>query len=690
MNVSRVCIDVYLQTKNDFKGEIPMKNERAASVVSVVLSLVLTAGICAAGYFLFGGLPELSFAGSVACVAVMIVWTVVNIITFSFRKRKLGGMKGREAYEYGVRLQKQLESDFLRAEQRAKKSVTRSFLQVGIVSAVAVLVVLFAGGTRDLIWMPIAGLFGAWIVSCPVRMFLTPVRYAPEERESLLQEDYPCFFALARRAAKEMGCERTILLAATDGGIGVREEGKFVVISLNPIECKLLTQDELYSVLLHEFAHVVNRDTARAGIFRTGEVCWNSLNGIARGVARLFYSAAVWQAAMDVSVYETFSSRHHEMMADEAVKKASCRQDFINATAKAEFYFRFDGVPRRELIYDVYASEQPVKDFMSRKLALFLQREREEADEWRKWIAVELPARIDSHPTLRQRMEAMDTETYDTDTRESDEVYCAECDKLLALGDRLIFESVKPRYAELRRTEYLERREQMERYEAAEHEGEELLQKELTDCMYAYYGIDNEKALRIAERILEEDEGNAYAHFIRARIYFERMDARCVEDFRAAMKRNPTFFEGSMDGIGRFALLSGNEALLAEYRSTAPEGQDAAEQEIRAGEYKRGMPLRSCTLSEDTREEIRVFIEKTFSGLHYQVYLAGFAKNATAVIVRFRRGTPSERINECMNGLFTCLDLGDQDYWLSLDEGSIGRALRRAKLSPFIDHMNEG
>ena len=102
------------------------------------------------------------------------------------------------------------------------------------------------------------------------------------------------------------------------------------------------------------------------------------------------------------------------------------------------------------------------------------------------------------------------------------------------------------------------------------------------------------------------------------------------------------------------------------------------------------MPLRPCTLPEDAKEGIRAFIEKTFAGLHYQVFLAGFARDATAVIVRFGRGTPPERIDECMDGLFTCLDLGDRDYCLSLDRGSIGRALRRAKLPPFLDHMNEG
>lgn len=667
-----------------------MKNERAASVLSVVFALIVTVGICAAGYFLLGGLPDAAFVGSIVCADVTMAWAVANGLTAFFRQRKLNGMKGREAYEYGVKLQKQLESDFQRAEQRAKRSIARSFWQVGIVSTVAVLLVLFAGGTRDLFWMPIAWLLSAWIVSCPLRMILTPVRHAPEERETLSEEDYPRFFALVRRAAKEMNCSRPILLSVSDGGIGVREEGKCIVISLDPIECKLLTENELFAVLLHEFAHVVNRDTARAGIFRKGEVCWNSLGDIANGVVKLFYSAVLVSVALDVTAYEMFASRHHEMQADEAVMRAGCRRDFINATAKAEFLLRFDRVPRRELNFDVYASEQPAEDFMSRRLALFRQREGEEADEWRKWIAVELPARVDSHPTLRQRMEAMGTETYDTNTRESDEAYLAESDKLLALGDKLVLESVKPRYGELRRTEYLERREQMEKYEEAEREGKELLQKELTDCMYAYYGIDNEKALKIADRILEEDEGNAYAHFIRARIFFERMDARCVEEFRAAMKRNPTFYDGSIDGIGRFALLSGSEELLAEYRSTAPEGRDAAEQEMRAGEYRRGMPLRPCTLPEDAKEGIRAFIEKTFAGLHYQVFLAGFARDATAVIVRFGRGTPPERIDECMDGLFTCLDLGDRDYCLSLDRGSIGRALRRAKLPPFLDHMNEG
>ena len=126
----------------------------------------------------------------------------------------------------------------------------------------------------------------------------------------------------------------------------------------------------------------------------------------------------------------------------------------------------------------------------------------------------------------------------------------------------------------------------------------------MTEALSAYYGVDNGRAMEIADKMLAKDNGYAYAHFYKARIYFDCGDGRCIEHLRAAMAADPDLSQTCINYIGRFALLSGDEKLLNEYRSEGPEQVMEAEKQQKNTAWSKEHPLAACALSPETQAEL--------------------------------------------------------------------------------------
>ena len=162
------------------------------------------------------------------------------------------------------------------------------------------------------------------------------------------------------------------------------------------------------------------------------------------------------------------------------------------------------------------------------------------------------------------------------------------------------------------------------------------------------------------------------------------MDERCVEEFRAAMRSNRDLTDSCLDHIGLFALRSGNEQLLQEYRSNAPELSQEAEDRSAATHWKKGTELRDCGLPEEVMGEIRARIGEISEGSVLRVYAADFGEPAcTAIAVEMKkRVLPAEQAR-LMNTLCAYLDSRSEDYVLYLYAGKMKAAMEEMSLQPF-------
>ena len=654
--------------------------------------LYILAGICAAvteiAAFVFGAavLPEAPEAWGAAaglCAGAAVIWCAVNIALTKQMNAKYDRMNARQAYDFSEQLKQQIESDYAKAEKSVFASLNGTYAVLAALIALLALTTVFVGALR-VDWYIVPVLIILYLMAGCFEVVFTPLLSTPTEKKyTASKKDYPLIYAAVTAAAEALNCKRDFCVVLGGESTGVYEEGGTAYIALNPVECALLTRDELYAVLLHEIAHVINIDTSRSRRFERAKMRWmRESDGIFGFAITWFTSAAAIQFMINCTMYELMATRHHEILADEKVKAAGEAQNFINAVAKGAMLGAFYDLPVRELTFDRFESTAAPNDIYTRDAEVFMQYKQRESGRWKEMFARELPARIATHPTLRQRMQAMNISDYDENTTEPNADYRAEQRKFLAFADGIAHDNLVPNYGEVRNNCYVERKRAMERYEEAENSGKTLPPDEMTEALSAYYGVDNDRAMEIADKMLAKDNGYAYAHFYKARIYFDCGDGRCIEHLRAAMVADPDLSQTCINYIGRFALLSGDEKLLNEYRSEGPEQVMEAEEQQKNTAWSKEHPLAACALSHETQAELAERIKTLGGKIMAEAYAADYGKGKTLIAVKFKKGSDKREQSETMDKIFAYLDARTESFILYMYGGDVAAALTRADLPP--------
>ena len=647
-------------------------------VLSWVLGAAIIFGIYFAGYYALPYKEVMPFVG-LALVFVLLLWIAVNVAITIRTSKRFNAMNARQAYDYCLEVKGQIEADYKAAEKAVYSSLSKCYAAM-VALFVLALAAVFLVGSGLPSWGIIVVVAACFILSNCLYLFFVPLISSGENADiGMNEQDYPKLYALCEKAARTVGCNRSFIVQVGDN-TGVMENGRQVVIILNPVHTMLCTSDELYAVLLHEFAHVVNEDTGRSYRLSRGAERFLGTDNL---IITLFISAFAAKFSINSSFYDIAATRHHEMLADEAVVKYGTTQAFIDATAKSCMLTLFDRLPRRELNYDCLESAEPVSDLMTRRYEVYLKYRQIEGDGWKKILSEELPARIASHPTLRQRMEALGVESYDDGKRETDEDYIAEQKKLLSFADGIVRKSIEPNYAAMRKECYLDIKALLEKYEAAEREGKPIPEDRLTEYMQAFYGIDNAKALEIADRLLAASDEYAQAHFLRGQLYYDAMDDRCVDELRAAIRENGNYFEAANELIGSFALLSGNQQLIDEFRTNIPEETMQNEDKKKSDLWDKSKPFYACKLGDDTKKEICDRIAEFSEGKIKQLYFAGYDDDRTYIVVDFGTKKLTEKHYDILNKLFAYLDSRVENFSYGLYDAVTANALSKAHIQAF-------
>ena len=643
------------------------KKKALVFAISFLLALALTYVAWLAGY-LTASADTLAW-NILACIigGIVIAVMVVNLCMAGAFKKKMNAMDMRAGYEWSKQVQKEIERDYRRAE----KAVFR-LLAVGYVYAVTVLALLLLflfcigrGHNNAAIVSAIAGIF---LLSGIINALLMPGDSPMPENGLLLDEKkYPLLRETAFRAAKAVGYTGGILLFLSSDGISINQYRGNALVFLNPVEVNLLTREELYTVFLHEFGHIVNIDISRFHRFSKAAATWGDTTNMGF-LGGLFLSAFGQKIMLSIALYDLLASRYHEIRADEVVAKFGDAQTYINATSKADMYLRFQQMPQRELSYDIYENEQPPKDLLTKELETFCAYREKYRDRWLEQMKKELPARVSSHPTFRMRMENAGVAAFDDLTRETDGAYIAEQKAFLAEGDKQLCEVIKENYGEYRKQMYQERKEQMERYDAAKAAGEELSNDELMRSMKAFYGIDDGKVREIAEGMLQKDPDAAFGHYYLGGLLYDADDPACVEHFYAAAKSNRNLAEECMDCVGRFALKTGDAELLERYRSDVADIVQKAIEEGQQTVWNKKTVLRECSLPKEKKDEIVEKIRSLCSDEVTAIYLASFGEGneqCHMVLLEYAKGVSGEKQYEVYQKTYAYLDcIGQEDFTL--------------------------
>lgn len=626
----------------------------ASQVLSGIITMLLCLGAWGLGFFLsFNGYMAVNrtlwTAVCIICTVLTVALAAVNIVGQKVISKKLSSMKMREIYDLSETLKSNTESNFKRAEKSVRLTLALAYAYIVAVILLLLLCCFGAGvllkgedGMSFAIFTIIVFMFVAWGL---IDVFFTPLDNPSPPVSYLLDEkSFPLLYATVRGAAEKSGCRLNVKIYCYGDGASVNVYRRTVIICLNYIYGALLTRDELYNVMLHEFAHIVNEDVKRGKTFARAEQRFNGgsenvISSFGKLILLPLPSAAV---VFRTNVYNIFATRHHETEADKALKALGDPKKSINALAKTKMVGLFFSVPHRELDYDFFAPEKLTGDYAAQELALFLKHRELHGKEWQELIEKELPARVDSHPTFRNRMSALSCEEYDAYSTETDPAYISEQKEIIAVADGNMNKDNADNYDKIRENAYLNRKKTIDEYFEAENNGKEIPDNKLYEYIAAFFGVDDDIALKLADRAAELPNPTV-AYYYKANILFNRNDDGCIEYLKAVATSTDDMelALSATNHIGEYALKTGNEELLKEYRSTSPEIVQSSRDKGERTRFNKKSTVQMCDLDAGILQDVIDGIDKDLMGAVSAIHVGTYTDNDGArhypVAVSFKK-----------------------------------------------------
>lgn len=521
----------------------------------------LMAGTYYHGYFTHG---VLFF---IIAITVIILLFILNI-SFSIKKNKKS-LNLQQQDDRMLQERNLAEQDLPAAISRLNRVVLISRLYLGSLMLLMIAAAFFFGALRaNNTWNTLCMLLLTYCQYAMVSVVLSAGNHIYPNYE-IFAKDYPVLFALIGEVMAEAGLRREFKVYNADS-ISVFCVGKCVCILLNAPEVKILTKEELKQVLLHEIAHVCLRDTDLYDKWNKIAEQWDpAKNNPFLNIGRLLTKIPEYYIRFYYEMFHITASRAVEIQADHFVKKHGNPQIYINACAKATFWMLFFEEPCIDMEYYLYQNETPPEDIAGYMIDCFYKEKEKNKDRWNRILMTELPARIDSHPTFKMRMENAGIQTYTADTLGINEAFEAEQDRLIGQYNEIQHVFYQENYIPIRQRQYTDRNKLLFAYESTQDADNTFDLMRLSDVVPAYYGLNTAEAYRIIEVILQRDAHNAYALYYRGMYRLNEADDRGVADLYQAMDENHNFTLAGLDLIGRYALKYGKQFILEEYRAHA-------------------------------------------------------------------------------------------------------------------------
>ena len=496
---------------------------------------------------------------------------------------------------------------------------------------------------------------------------VSTIGYARSQRDNLpsaydvmSEKRYPALYALAKRASDAVGCKKKFFLMRSllNDGISVSEASGTAYVWLPPALLAILTEEEFYQILLHEFAHEANADTKLSDVFSLAEARYTAENHpVFRKMWEAYYAAIAFRITTKLNTYRDAASIVQERAADETVFRCGNAQIHANGLAKSVLYDRLMLLNRHKPEHEIFAQEKPFREYYRMKVSLFEQEARKLFETEREIMLRTLPARNDSHPTFAQRLAAHGVTDFDpfAEPEEGD----FRNDALRFVEDSDEFRASWDGWKEAHE-DYLEAETLMSDYEKKLQSGEEPDEEESRKYLITAYQCRPENALKEAERLHEKDAENCFTNYVLGLMRCIRDDERGIA---LAIETAKKYFPATqaMEAAGDAVLRTGKQELLDEYRAEQAPTMQKVLDYMKTGASRRRLTVknfRACDLPEARIEAIRKVAQRLLKDAASEGYIVlseGKIKTY-AVVLKTQDERAGERVaefNEYLDSLST-------------------------------------
>ncbi len=390
-------------------------------------------------------------------------------------------------------------------------------------------------------------------------------RFWPEKDEfdpelPAMEDEFALQYALVNKAREAVGETRPVrILHDTDCGAAVMFHKGTIWLRLGAALLDNLSQEEVYQVLLHEFAHMQDKEQLRR------EKYMDSTRK-----SMLFFCTDL-QLVEYFQLQQIFASQDREEKADRTVQQLGDPQTAASAFAKIayyDYYMRNYLCPERAP--EFYEQETPPEDWTSRLSADFRQVYLEAPEKARRILDCELQPRVASHPIMRHRIQRFGVTDFTVAFPDHRDPWGREAKKAVARVDAKLEELNRENYAQRRQESYLQPRETVAAWQAA---GEPMTYEDTRDVLDALYfgrrfweAID--LSLRFAQTETPEHE-RCHAVFIEGLSRLKLQDDSGIDVLYQAIELNSNYQEPAAEAIGDYCVMLGLQEELERYRAFA-------------------------------------------------------------------------------------------------------------------------
>ena len=482
-------------------------------------------------------------------------------------------------------------------------------------------------------------------------------------------DDFPILHGIAHDAAKTMGIDAKIRIDLTnDCNAGIAKIGKTYSLQLGAILLDVLTKEELYQVLIHEFAHMT-KDSCRTDseymlMTYISEYPPNQF-------INLLYSFTDSMFAYEYIMYRITSSIAIEQLADNAILKFGEPQIAANALAKIALYNLFDNISD-DYLEPFYATEQLREDPSHHICRAFRLAIDQRGDFWRTLLENEIQPRNASHPIFRNRIEKLGISDYTITFPDPSSEYAKECDKAKDEINRSFRENFKENYTDNRNEAYLKPLAIVKEYQESGKTVSGELARPIMDAMrdVGYFAELEE----LCDKIINETENvyaTAHAHFVKGHLLLKRYNRDGLDHLYKAIDINKNYLDDGIRLIGDFCCTMGLKEDLEIYRERAVNlAQQSQDEFEKAGSIHIKDNLVHDDMPKDMLDSILAYINEISENSIENIYLVRKIITDTfyssAFIVKFKKDTKSDVIDTVMEKIFNHLDTHPSDAQFSL------------------------
>ena len=648
-------------------------NNKLKNIIFSIVSMLLGALTIAISFVLGSKLKSesnLEIFNNISNVLTGLTFMIlaINIIYRIVWTNKMNKMKIKEINEMILKRKENIKENFDLATERLRKTSTFCKLYVVLITVFMHITAFFLGAsivsTRYLLYLIFmtGGIYIRFIGA-----IIDKPQIKPEE--FLSQVEYKELYSVATEAMTKAGIQGKIYISTSNSfDAAIAKQGDVYLLLIGAIMINSLSRDELFNVLLHEFAHHSKEYTPKSTYGFFNRFIEHETDGST--ITDIIISLPMMRYGEEFVYYTVLASEYIEAMADSVTIKNGNPHSFASALAKCNFYDSYDKVLFKYQRKPFFESETVTENTATLNLLAFHQAVIDNGDKWLVSYEKEIQPRNATHPIYRLRRDAIGVTADEVNwsLNISGDGLDNERIAVLEYVNSEIVKNLSENYEELRKENYLKPMAIINDWESNK---EKYSSAELIPVIDALGGLMRfEEAEVLCDKIITQEKNKyatAYPKHFKGSLMLMRDDPNGINLLYEAIELNSNLLEASINQIGEFACRNGMQDELDKYREKAVSlTQKMIDEDEKANVLTPSDKVVEDDMSEDELKAHIDFISSVADSIK-SIYLLKKVINESfsshVFLIEFDKSTEPNTVNDAMNKIFRYLDTLDDDQY---------------------------